>query len=270
MTTDANGSAAMSFLIPDLTPYGTYTIHATAYKPGMPVASATTTFRVVHYQAELTLWFEGPNTALVSQNATITLHVKNIGNLTALGVTAEFSVPNDDDLLILIANTNYVGTIEPGQEVTLTVTVTATRPHRYNFDATAEYTWQGSIQMSVAEAQQTLIYTYHLNYPVDLLNMTVSVTENTITVSLTVINYGDSPAEVTLIASAQQTATKLMLGSVYQKITIDPGQTITVSLTITIPSAPAQGEYEIQGILATGLPHEGGFALTHREEKITV
>jgi len=100
--------------------------------------------------------------------------------------------------------------------------------------------------------------------------MTVSVTENTITVSLTVINYGDSPVEVTLIASAQQTATKLMLGSVYQKITIDPGQTITISLTMTIPSLPAQGEYDIQGILATGLPHEGGFALIHREETITV
>lgn len=254
MTTDANGTATTSFLIPDFaSPYGTYTIHATAYKPGMHVASATTTFRVVHYQAELILWFEGPSTALVNQHTTITLHVKNIGNLTALDVTAEFSVPADGNLQIIIANTYYAGTIEPGQEVTLMATVTASRPYRYDFDATAEYTWQSSNETPIVQAHKTLIYAYHLDYPVDLLNMTVSVTENTITVSLTVINYGDSPVEVTLIASAQQTATKLMLGSVYQKITIDPGQTITISLTMTIPSLPAQGEYDIQGILATGI-----------------
>jgi len=270
LTTDASGTATISYLIPDDAPYGAYTVYATAYKTGMTNATATTTFMVVHFEPELKLWFEGLNATLVNQNTTIILRIRNIGNLTAYDVDATLFLPSEGDLEVLFALTKYIGIINAGEEVRLVATVKSSKPGRYDFTGVATYTKEGSIVMPIVVAHKTLVYAYHLDYPVDLIDMKVSVESQTITVTLTVTNYGDLAVQVTLIASAQHTATKLVLRSAYQVVTIDPGETVTVSLKITIPASAPTGEYLVQGILATGLPNQGGFTLTYREQKTQV
>lgn len=268
MTTDANGTASVTFLIEENAPYGNYTVYATAYKVGMAEVVATTTFIVGFLEPRLQLWFEGPDVALVDHNATMILHIANVGNATAYNVNGTLHLPLDGELVALVANTTFTGSIDAGAEVKLLTIVKASKPYRYNFNGTAEYTKADGTPMPTVSAEKTLIFAYHVKYPIDLLNMTVSTEMQVIVVNLTIINYGDLPVEVTLIASAQHIVSKYMLRSANQTVIINSEETLKVSLTINIPSDAPSGEYMVQGILATGLPREGGFTLTYMEEKM--
>lgn len=272
-TTDASGTASMSFLIPsgilNAAPYGTYTIYATAYKIGTQPAQGIATFMVVHYEPNVRIWLEGPDVALINQNATIIFHIANTGNGTAYDVTGDLFLPSDGDLQVFFLSDPFRGNIEPGKEVQLTAIVRASKPYRYLFRGRTTVPISSDYRR-IDEVRKALVYAYHPDYPVDLLNMTVSVNLQEVTITFIVINYGDLPVEITLITSIQNTATKLMIGSVYLKITIPKGARITISITMTIPPDAPTGEYKVQGILATGLPHEGGFPLTYKEQTITL
>jgi uncharacterized membrane protein len=61
-----------------------------------------------------------------------------------------------------------------------------------------------------------------------------------------------------------------MIGSMFLKVTIPQGAKITISLTMRIPPEAPTGDYSVQGILATDLPHEGGFPLVVKEQTITL
>ncbi len=119
--------------------------------------------------------------------------------------------------------------------------------------------------MPQSDAQKTLVFGYHQDYPVDLTAMTATLRTNQIVVNMTITNYGDLPVQIALVVSAQHVSSKLVLPSSYVILTINPGQTVTISLTINIPSTAPTGEYFVQGILATGLPSEEGFVLTYEE-----
>jgi len=264
--TTANGIATFEFSLGTDVPLGNYTIFASAYKAGYPNATATTKFLVAYFETELEMWLEGPDISLLDQHAIIILHVVNVGNATAENVNITFNIP--EDVTVVSANTSFTGSVLSGEEVILLANVTGDRPNRYVFNANATYTTiNGTRSVS---AEKVLIYAYHVDYPVDWLSMTMSADQHTIVVNITVINYGDSSVEVTLIASAQHIASKFMLKSAYQTVVINPGETITISLTMDIPAIAPSGEYMVQGILSTGLPREGGFTLTYEEQTIIV
>ena len=264
-TTDDEGVAATLFLIKPSALLGNYTVYATAYKVGYPNATAQTWFQVIFITPRLEMWFTGPETALINHEVNITLHVKNTGNATAYNVDVRLKLP--ENLTVTYANTSYTGTLDVGEEITLTAKVVSYKPYRYTFTASGNYTKLDGTSLPTVTAQKTLIYTYHVDYPVDLLNMTITITDHTIIVNLTITNYGDSDVEVTLIASAQHNETLLELESSYIRITIHPGETLTVTLTIDAEGTP-EGEYVVQGILATELPRNGGFALTYQEKSV--
>jgi len=267
-TTNTDGTATITFFIDENAPYGTYVVSATAYKPGIDPRTATTTFIVGHLEPHIEMWFEGPDVALIGFNTTIVLHVQNVGNATAYNVAATLSIPSS--LVVISANTTFTGIMDPGHEVTLVALVIAATPSRHTFNASTSYTKVDGTPMDTVYEEKTLVYAYHEDYAVDFVEMTVTATNEQITVELAITNYGDSPVEITLIASAQHISSKLILPSTYQTITLNPGETATISLVIAMPSAAPSGDYIIQGILATGLPSQDGFTLTRGEETVTV
>lgn len=266
--TDAKGTASLTLPIGRNYPVGLYSVYATFFKIGMENVTATTSFNVFHFQPNLQMSLEAPGVSLIGQYATVALHVLNVGNETASNVHANLNPPGG--LIVSFANTSYIGSIAAGEEITLLVNATALTPSQYTFTANATYTTADGTPMPPVSAQITLVYAYHTDYPVDLTKITVIRALDQIIVNLTIVNYGDHAVEVTLIASARHTASKLALRSSYQAVLINPGETLTVKLTLSIPTTAPPGEYTIQGILATELPRKGGFAPTHREETLTV
>ena len=265
--TDANGVGTFSFFIEENAPYGTYSVYASAYKQGLEPKTTSTTFTVAYLEPHLNLHFEADDTALVNMNTTVILHICNSGNATAYNVNAALNIPST--LTIIWANTTFTGELKPGAEIELVAIVTTQKPGRHLFTACATYTKLNGTPMSQADAQKTLVFGYHQDYPVDLTAMTVTLRTNQIVVNMTITNYGDSPVQIALVVSAQHVSSNLVLPSSYVILTINPGQTVTISLTINIPSTAPTGEYLVQGILATGLPSEEGFVLTYEETSVT-
>jgi hypothetical protein len=268
VTTDANGTASFVFFIEENSPYGTYTLDATVYKPGLDPKTTQRTFIVAHLEPNVELWFEGCDIALVEHDTTILLHVQNTGNGTAYSVTTALSIPSS--LTVISANTTFSGNLNPEHEVILVATVTASTPSRHLLVASTTFNRADGTLMPTVDAEKAIIFAYHEDYPVDLTDMTITATSEQITVNLTITNYGDSPIQVTLIASAQHAASKLMLRSAYQTVTINPNETATISLSIVIPSTAPSGEYIVQGILATQLPNQDGFTLVRKQETVAI
>ena len=266
--TNSEGIANILFLIDVGEASGNYTVYATAFKPGFDNASATTRFAVVYLIPMLEVWFVGPNITLVDQEAELRLHVKNVGNGTAYGVNVTLHIP--EGFTTMYSNTSYIGDIETDGEVLLVAGGFSEKPYRFVFTANATYMSAWGESMPLISAEKTLIYTYHTDYLVDLINMAMTVISGKIIVNLTVTNYGDHEVNVTLIASAQHRETELMIKSPYQAILIQGGETKTISLAINVSPIAPLGEYVVQGILTTGLPVYEGFALTYREEEITI
>jgi len=266
--TNANGTAVFRFFIDETAPYGVYTISATAYKIGYDPKSATTTFLVAYLEPRIVLRFEGPEVALIGFNTTIILHIENSGNATAYNVTAHLTIP--DSLTVIIANTTFTGTIDPGKEITLIATVTTSLPSRYLLTASTEYFKADGTPMPIVYTERYIAFGYHQDYPVDIVALRVSYTSTQIILNLTVTNYGESSVQVVLIASAQHIATKLMLKSAYRTVTLDPNETLSVQLVLNIPTSASTGDYLVKGILATDLPSNSGFTLTQVSRIITL
>ena len=266
--TNVNGTAVFRFFIDETAPYGVYTISATAYKIGYDPKSATTTFLVAYLEPRIVLWFEGPEVALVGFNTTIILHVENSGNATAYNVTAHLTIP--DSLTVIMANTTFTGTIDPGKEITLIATVTTSLPSRHLLTASAEYFKADGTPMPIVYMERYIAFGYHQDYPVDIVAVQVSYTSTQIILNLTVTNYGESSVQVVLIASAQHIATKLVLKSAYRTVTLDPNETLSVQLVLNIPTSASTGDYLVKGILATDLPSNSGFTLTQVSRMITL
>ena len=268
VTTDANGTASLVFFIEENSPYGTYTLDATAYKLGLDPRTAQTTFIVGHLEPNIEMWFEGSDITLIEHETTILVHVKNTGNGTAYNVTTTLNIPSS--LTIISANTTFSGTLNPEHGVVLITIVTASAPSRHLLTASTTYSKADGTLTPTVYTEKVIVFAYHEEYPVDLTGMTITATLEQITVNLTIANYGDSPIQITLIASAQHVSSKLMLRSAHQTITIDPNETVTVSLSIVIPSTAPSGEYIVQGILATQLPSQDGFTLVRKQEAVTI
>jgi hypothetical protein len=107
-------------------------------------------------------------------------------------------------------------------------------------------------------------------YLVSLAGMNVSVTAQQIQISIDVVNFGGLGTNITVIASAQNSASKLMLDSSYIAITLAPGEEKQVQLVIDVPSWAPSGEYIVQGVVGTGLLDQGGFTLAYVEQTISV
>ncbi|MCK4477096.1 PKD domain-containing protein [Candidatus Bathyarchaeota archaeon] len=267
-TTDSNGTATFVFFIEENASYGTYTAYASAYKLGLDPRTATTTFIVGHLEPNIEMWFEGPDVALIGYDIITVLHVQNTGNATAYNVTTTLDIPSS--LTIISANNTFSGIIDPEQGVILVAILTAPTPSRHLLTASTTYTKADGTPMPPVYAEKTLVYAYHEDYPVDLTEMTITGTTEQIIVNLTITNYGDSPIQITLIASAQHVTSKLMLRSVYQTIIINPNETIIISLAIAIPSTAPSGEYIVLSILATQLPSQDGFTLVTKQETVII
>ena len=248
---------------------GNYTVYAAAYHQDVGEASATTTFTVAYLEPKLELWFEAPSISLTKHYTDVLLHAVNVGNGTTYKVNVTLDLP--EALTVISANTSYVGVIGVGKEAVLHALVVSDIPGRHLFTSNATYTLADGTPQPTVSAGHVLIYTYHRDYPVDLMNMTVtSPVSRVFMVNLTVTNYGDWDVEVTLIASAVPTQAKATtaatLRTAERTVTVHALETVTVTLEVNIPVTAPSGQYLVQGILAT----EEGLALTYREGTSTV
>ncbi len=186
--TDEGGYASFSFLIPSGSPFGEYTINATAYREGYENASASLILSTAYLEPRLVLSLEGPEEALTREAAQFRLHVVNSGNTTAHGVEVEFLIP--EGLTVLSGETSYDGSIEAGEEVVLTVLLTTGTPGPYTLHAAVSYERPDGTPMPSLSTELETLWVYHPDYPIDITGMAVSQEGDGLLVTLNVTNYG--------------------------------------------------------------------------------
>lgn len=123
--------------------------------------------------------------------------------------------------------------------------------------------------MPSLSADLETLWVYHPDYPIDITGLTVALEGDRVLVTLTVTNYGGEEVTATLVASTKHLATSFMPRSVETMVTVPGGEAVEVTLELSLAGAPT-GECLVQGILATGLPRQGGFPLTYREATLTL
>jgi parallel beta-helix repeat protein len=268
--TNATGTASLTFSLRESAPFGNYSVHATAYKPGLATATNFTGFIVAYTEPRLQLQLEGADYCLVNQQYETTLHVTNIGNATAYRINAFCYVTFPQGMTISYGVLVNGVPIETEQEILLKIPFSFDSLGRYQLQVRATYEMGDGTEMPAVLVDKLVLHVWHVDYPVDLVDMNASATPDTISLYVTVTNFGDWDINITIIASAQHNASKLMLGSSYETITLRAGENRTILFTIDLPSWAPTGEYIIQGILSTGLPNEGGFRLAFEQQTVTV
>jgi len=261
--TNSEGLATARLLIDVDAIFGDYVVYAVAYKPGLPEAEGEAEFSILPLKPMVEVWFTGLRLALVGLEANLTMHIKNLGDGAAV-INATLRPP--DNVKILYANTSHHGLLDAGEEVKLSATVISDKPLRCIFRGYLNYTRLDGTPMPPKTVNHTLLYTYHPEYPVDLLNMTVASLHGEFAVNVTLINYGDLDVTVLLAASAMHKETYLTLKSSFEYVTVKPGEVVVVNLSIKGGGAP-KGSYIIQAILATDLPRNRGIPLTYLESE---
>jgi len=271
--TDLNGVATVQHLTLEGDPVGNYTVYASAYLPYVGNATTSTAFQAAYLEPHLAIQFDySTMIAVINQDLTVGLTVKNIGNGTAYNVNITMDVP--EGVNVVSSDLPFTETIDPGENITLTVTVNSFTPGAFTFTAKADYTKIDGTPMPTATDECTVLYTYHPDYPVDIQNITVTIesgSSSNIYVTFNLTNFGDTDITITLIASAQHLESKYSLRSRFETVVIPAHTTLTYTLpAIYMPTTAPSGDYLIQTILATGLPRSGGFALTYVETVITI
>ena len=96
-------------------------MYASAHHHKVGNAIAITTFTVAYLKRQLRMWFEYPYlSAVITQELNVTLVVGNIGNGTAYTVNVTMDIP--DGLVVISANSTYMGNVDPGETLILTAT----------------------------------------------------------------------------------------------------------------------------------------------------
>ncbi|MCD6263187.1 hypothetical protein J7L60_02090 [Candidatus Bathyarchaeota archaeon] len=269
-TTDEDGLANFTFLIVPELEAGTYTIYATAYKPGIGNATASTTFEVAFLTPILEVTFEREgywdgNMTMADVNETLRMWVWNVGNTTAWDLDLSMLLPEGAEFIEgnLTATTDLTH-LPPNNKIGVWVVFQVHDDGLYTFFLTGSYYDAAHGTTRSIEASIDVTVVFDLEHPVGILSYTYGT--GSIEFNVTLKNYGDSPATV-LLALTGLDSLENPLRPDTETVTLAAGETRVITLTLDGVSA---GDYLCEVILLTGEPKYGGYALEYATQSVTV